>query len=145
MNRSNLAGPVAGSLRAHPILYLSRYTVVADYQPLVAQSAGFALDDAAPKRVTGFPDQPLARADRRRCGVHAGPIMLGQGSQSGFKCAAQSAERGGLFLRYLVIKRVVGVLVPIRSRQAHVHGRSQVVKVMPADASISRRGVGRKP
>lgn len=143
MNRSNLAGPVAGSLRAHAILYLARYTVVADYQPLVAQSAGFALDDAAPKRVTGFPDQPLARADRRRC--LAGPIMLGQGSQRGFKCAAQSAERGGLFLRYLVIKRVVGVLVLIRSRQAHVHGRSQVVKVMPAGASISRRGVGRKP
>lgn len=56
-------------------LHLTRHAIVANYQPLVVQSAGFALHDETPKRVAGFADKPVACAG---CRAARGAFMRGE-------------------------------------------------------------------
>jgi hypothetical protein len=85
----------------HPVLYLLRDPIVTHDRPRIAQAAAFALDNKAPKSFPGVVDQ----LGPRLTGRSRIAIIFEQRRQRGFERATCPPERGGLFLRYLIIQR----------------------------------------
>jgi hypothetical protein len=94
---------------------LRRELLLADNQPLVAEAAGFALNDKAPQRVARLLNQLLAKRITRRgerhrafAALRAGAVVAGQGVKRAFERAAKPAERGRSLLRDFLIERAFG-------------------------------------
>jgi len=85
---------------SHPILHFLRDAIVAHDRPRVSQATAFALDQEAPKCMAGIPHQFRPRV----VGHLPAAVVLGERGKRHFKGAAQSPERGCLFLRYLVVE-----------------------------------------
>src|SRR5271154_4771859 len=114
---SGLGRGAASDLRcdddAHAILHFGRDAVVADDRAGVAQPAGFALDDETPQRVARLLDQSrpglMAFGVRSRAAsrliVWSRTVISGECGQRRLERAAQTAERGRLFLCDFVIER----------------------------------------
>jgi hypothetical protein len=84
-----------------PVLHLLRDPIVAHDWPRVSQAAAFPLNEKAPKSFAGVVDQlgPCLTS-----GSHIA-VIFEQRGQRGFERATRPPERGGLFLRYLIIQR----------------------------------------
>ena len=85
---------------SHPILHFLRDAIVAHDRPRVSQATAFALDQEAPKCMAGIPHQFRPRF----VGPLPAAVVLGERGKRHFKDAAQSPERGCLFLRYFVVE-----------------------------------------
>jgi hypothetical protein len=100
---------------AHAVSHFGGNSILADNQPLVAEAAGFALNDKAPQRVARLLNQLLAKRITRRgerhrvfAALRAGAVVAGHGVKRAFERAAKPAERGRLLLRDFVIERAFG-------------------------------------
>jgi len=138
----------------HPVLHLLRAPIVAHDRPRVAQAAAFPLDEKAPKSFASVVDQFDPRlAKRSRIA-----IIFEQRRQRGFERATRPPERGGLFLRYLIVQRDGGGRSGAGTEGRHFSTnnnrgddrqcprmRCQVTTETPAAGSSSRRGPGLKP
>ena len=85
---------------SHAILHFLRDAIVVHDRPRVSQATAFALDQEAPKCMAGIPHQFRPRV----VGHLPAAVVLGERGKRHFKGAAQSPERGCLFLRYLVVE-----------------------------------------
>jgi hypothetical protein len=84
-----------------PVLHLLRDPIVAHNWPRVAQAAAFPLNEKAPKSFAGVVDQ----LGPRLTGSSHIAVIFEQRGQRGFERATRPPERGGLFLRYLIVQR----------------------------------------
>jgi hypothetical protein len=85
----------------HPVLHFLRDPIIAHDRARIAQATAFPLDDKAPKSFPGVVDQ----FGPRLTGRSRIAVIFEQRRQGGFERATRSPERGGLFLRYLIIQR----------------------------------------
>lgn len=85
----------------HPVLHFGWHTIIPHHGAGIAQAASFTLDHEVPKCIACFGDELGAGAGR--AGLVA--IECGERVQRRFERASQPAERGGLFLRDLIVER----------------------------------------
>ncbi len=102
---------------AHAILHLRGNVVRAENQPLVAQTAGLALNNKAPKRVAGVPHQLLPAGMhwrfylRTAIAVQIRAVVARQRCQCGFERVTEPAERRRLFLDDFVVERALAPVI----------------------------------